>query len=165
MLEWVSPDGGEDWAAGSRRYILWEAQAGADQTPRAEYTVDDGEHWANVPALAAGAGRILWPVPDRPSRHCRVRVFDRRSGASGESPTFTIVPSQEAAYEWEQATAQGPFAPRDGAGALVNASRSIIYAYERPQYREQYGNDWKRGVEQAVLDAKVEMSEALPRMI
>ncbi|GAG51358.1 unnamed protein product, partial [marine sediment metagenome] len=53
------------------------------------------------------------------------------------------------------------FCKPDGSGALINASRSIIYAYEKPKYREQYGDDWKRCVEQAVIDAKVELSNAL----
>ena len=49
----------------------------------------------------------------------------------------------------------------DGTGALINASRSIIYAYEKPQYKEQYGDDWKRCIEQAVIDAKVDLANAM----
>jgi orotidine-5'-phosphate decarboxylase len=49
----------------------------------------------------------------------------------------------------------------DGSGALINASRSIIYAYEKPQYKEQYGSDWKRCIEQAVIDAKVDLATAM----
>ncbi len=49
----------------------------------------------------------------------------------------------------------------DGTGALVNASRSIIYAYELPQYKEQFGNDWKRCIEQALIDAKVDLANAM----
>lgn len=53
------------------------------------------------------------------------------------------------------------FCKPDGTGALINASRSIIYAYEKPKYKEQFGNDWKRCIEQAVIDAKVELAEAM----
>ncbi|GAF93809.1 unnamed protein product, partial [marine sediment metagenome] len=49
----------------------------------------------------------------------------------------------------------------DGTGALINASRSIIYAYEKPKYKEQFGDDWKRCIEQAVIDAKVDLANAL----
>jgi orotidine-5'-phosphate decarboxylase len=49
----------------------------------------------------------------------------------------------------------------DGSGALINASRSIIYAYEKPQYRDQFGDDWKKCIEQAVIDAKVELANAM----
>jgi orotidine-5'-phosphate decarboxylase len=53
------------------------------------------------------------------------------------------------------------FCKPDGTGAFINASRSIIYAYEKPMYKEQYGDDWKRCIEQAVIDAKVELANAM----
>ena len=57
------------------------------------------------------------------------------------------------------------FCKPDGTGALINASRSIIYAYEKPQYKEQYGDDWKRCIEQAVIDAKVDLANAMQTLI
>ncbi|MBW7989395.1 MAG: orotidine-5'-phosphate decarboxylase [Planctomycetes bacterium] len=53
------------------------------------------------------------------------------------------------------------FCKTDGTGALINASRSIIYAYEKPQYKSQFGEDWKRCIEQAVIDAKVDLANAM----
>ncbi|MHC4759575.1 MAG: orotidine-5'-phosphate decarboxylase [Planctomycetota bacterium] len=53
------------------------------------------------------------------------------------------------------------FCKSDGTGALINASRSIIYAYDKPEYKEQFGDDWKRCVEQAVIDAKMLLSNAM----
>lgn len=53
------------------------------------------------------------------------------------------------------------FCKSDGTGALIAASRSIIYAHEKPQYKEQFGDDWKRCIEQAAIDAKVELSNAM----
>ncbi len=53
------------------------------------------------------------------------------------------------------------FCKPDGTGALINASRSIIYAYEKPQHKEKFGDDWKRAIEQAVIDAKVDLSKAM----
>jgi len=53
------------------------------------------------------------------------------------------------------------FCKPDGTGALISASRSIIYAYEKPHYKEQFGTDWKRAIEQAVIDAKVDLATAL----
>jgi len=53
------------------------------------------------------------------------------------------------------------FCKPDGAGALINASRSIIYAYEKPQYKEQFGDDWRRCIEQAVVDAKMDLANAM----
>jgi orotidine-5'-phosphate decarboxylase len=56
------------------------------------------------------------------------------------------------------------FCKPDGTGALINASRSIVYAYEKPQYKE-FGDDWKRCIEQAVIDAKVELANAMQTLI
>lgn len=53
------------------------------------------------------------------------------------------------------------FCKTDGTGALINASRSIIYAHEKPKYRDQFGDDWKKCIEQAVIDAKVELANAM----
>ena len=53
------------------------------------------------------------------------------------------------------------FCKSDGTGALINASRSIIYAYEKPQYKDQFGDDWKRCVEQALIDAKIDLANAM----
>ena len=57
------------------------------------------------------------------------------------------------------------FCKPDGTGALINASRSIIYAYEKPKYKEQFGDDWKRCIEQAVIDAKVDLANALSSFV
>jgi orotidine-5'-phosphate decarboxylase len=57
------------------------------------------------------------------------------------------------------------FCKPDGTGALVNASRSIIYAYEKPQFKGQYGQDWKRCIEQAVIDAKVDLAQSMETLI
>jgi orotidine-5'-phosphate decarboxylase len=57
------------------------------------------------------------------------------------------------------------FCKPDGSGALINASRSIIYAYEKPEYKSQFGDDWKRCIEQAVIDAKVDLANAMQTLI
>ncbi len=53
------------------------------------------------------------------------------------------------------------FCKTDGTGALINASRSIIYAYEKPKYKSQFGDNWKKCIEQAVIDAKVDIANAM----
>jgi orotidine-5'-phosphate decarboxylase len=53
------------------------------------------------------------------------------------------------------------FCKPDGTGALINASRSIIYAFESDEYKSEFGDDWKRCVEQAVIDAKIVLSNAM----
>jgi orotidine-5'-phosphate decarboxylase len=46
----------------------------------------------------------------------------------------------------------------DKQGAIINSSRGIIYAHKSPQYA---GQDWEKAVEQATLNAKKEIGEAL----
>lgn len=52
------------------------------------------------------------------------------------------------------------FCKPDGRGALINASRSIIYAYENEKYSQQFGDNWEKCIEQAVTDAKIELAKA-----
>lgn len=53
------------------------------------------------------------------------------------------------------------FCNKDGLGAIVNASRSIIYAYEKPKYKEQFADNWEKCIEQAAIDAKIELAQAM----
>jgi orotidine-5'-phosphate decarboxylase len=53
------------------------------------------------------------------------------------------------------------FCNSDRTGALISASRSIIYAYENPKYTDRFGDNWEKCIEQAVIDAKVELAQAM----
>jgi len=50
------------------------------------------------------------------------------------------------------------FCKDDGTGALISASRSVLYAYENPKYKAQFADNWEKCIEQACLDMKEEMS-------
>ena len=49
----------------------------------------------------------------------------------------------------------------DGRGALVAASRSILYAHRTTKYTAQFCDDWERCVHQAVLDMKNDLATVL----
>jgi orotidine-5'-phosphate decarboxylase len=51
----------------------------------------------------------------------------------------------------------------DGWGALVTVSRSITYAWERPEYQHLGEVSWEEAIEVAVVDAKAALAEALAR--
>ena len=53
------------------------------------------------------------------------------------------------------------FCNPDGMGALISASRSIIYAYEKPQYKSEFGDNWEKCIEQAAIDTKIELAKAM----
>lgn len=50
---------------------------------------------------------------------------------------------------------------KDGKGAIVSASRSILYAHADAKYASRYGKDWEKCVEAAVLDMKQDLVRVL----
>lgn len=48
-----------------------------------------------------------------------------------------------------------------GRGAIVSASRSILYAHREPRYEHRFGDDWEKCVEQAVLDMRADLAGVL----
>ncbi len=55
----------------------------------------------------------------------------------------------------------GCFKP-DGTGALVTASRSVIYAYDDMKYIERFTSEWEKCIEQACKDFVAEVRNAVP---
>ena len=49
----------------------------------------------------------------------------------------------------------------DGRGAIVSASRSILYAHREPKYADQFGDDWERCLEQATRDMAADLNHVL----
>ncbi|MCF6159166.1 MAG: orotidine-5'-phosphate decarboxylase [wastewater metagenome] len=72
--------------------------------------------------------------------------------------TYFLVPG----YGAQGATAndiKNCFNP-DGLGAIINASRSILYAYTLPPWKEKYGvHTWKEATQQALLKMNTEIRE------
>ena len=50
---------------------------------------------------------------------------------------------------------------RDGKGALVSASRSILYAHREKKYADAFGGNWQQCVEQAVKDMKEDVNRVI----
>ncbi len=48
-----------------------------------------------------------------------------------------------------------------GLGAIIAASRSIIYAWREPKYAELAQTDWRRAVEQALIDHKTQIASLI----
>jgi orotidine-5'-phosphate decarboxylase len=49
----------------------------------------------------------------------------------------------------------------DGTGAIVNASRSVIYAYEDTRYIERFTSEWDKCIEQSCKDFVAEVNKAI----
>jgi orotidine-5'-phosphate decarboxylase len=68
-------------------------------------------------------------------------------------------------YGTQGATAEMTRAAFDsaGRGAIVSASRSILYAHRESKYAEQSAGDWQKCVESAVLDMKRDIGQIISR--
>jgi orotidine-5'-phosphate decarboxylase len=51
----------------------------------------------------------------------------------------------------------------NGKGAIVSASRSILYAHKETKYSSRFGGDWEKSVEAAVLDMKQDLAQVIGR--
>ena len=51
----------------------------------------------------------------------------------------------------------------DGTGALITASRSVIFAYEDMKYIERFTSEWEKCIEQAAKDFAAEVRNVVPR--
>lgn len=55
-----------------------------------------------------------------------------------------------------------PYFKPDGTGALIAASRSVIFAYEEPRYYERFTSEWDKCIEQACKDFVADVRTILP---
>lgn len=53
----------------------------------------------------------------------------------------------------------------DGTGALITASRSVIYAYEDMKYMERFTSEWEKCVEAACKDLVTEVNTAIQEAV
>ena len=73
--------------------------------------------------------------------------------------SFFLVPG----YGTQGVTAAdvAPLFKSDGTGALVSASRSIIYAYDNMRYMERFASEWDKAIEQACKDFVSELGQVI----
>lgn len=104
------------------------------------------EEYSNIGMVVAGLQGEQ--IEDFRSKYENVWFLVPGYGAQGMSPEECV-----------------KYCKADGTGALINASRSIIYSYQNPEYKKQFGDDWKKCIEQAVTDAKTNLSKAMETLI
>lgn len=96
--------------------------------------------WRNVGAVASGR---------HPEDLARIRSILPDS--------FLLVPGFGA--QGGNAASVRPAFARDGLGAIVNASRSVVYAWMSEPYRTQFGEiQWQKAIEAAILRMKDEVN-------
>ena len=114
---------------------------------------------------------VVGEIANKPERFGKSGYSNIGMVVGGTSPDETTALRKKYEKIWFLVPGYGPqgataadcirFCKKDGAGALINASRSIIYAYEEPKYKEQFGDNWKKCIEQAVIDVKLDIAKAI----
>jgi orotidine-5'-phosphate decarboxylase len=130
---------------------------------------------ANGQKMYERVAEIVGRIANKPERIGKCGYSNIGMVVGGTAPEVTTALRQRYDKIWflvpgygSQGASAGDclrFCKPDGTGALINASRSIIYAYEKPQYKGQFGDDWKKCVEQAVIDTKVDLAKAVQARI
>jgi hypothetical protein len=69
------PNGGEDWAVGSKHYIVWHTQNYTGPV-NIEYSDDGGANYIAIESSYTGASSYEWTVPNTPSTNCVMRVAE-----------------------------------------------------------------------------------------
>lgn len=90
----VTPNGGEQWAPGTSRAIVWTT-TGTIANVKIELMTDGGATYQPIAASAPNTGTYDWTVPNTPSTTCLVRISDADNAALEDTSdaTFSIVPS------------------------------------------------------------------------
>ncbi len=69
----TSPNGGEQWQAGTFQLITWNT-TGVVPIVKTEYSADGGTNWQTIVAQTANTGSSSWLVPDNVTQQALVRV-------------------------------------------------------------------------------------------
>ncbi len=88
----VSPNGGENWAAGSIKNITWTYND-VDNVS-IEFSLDDGQTWTTLAAsVPASQLSYSWTVPTTPSYTCRIRIKDISRNISDQNDAVFVIPN------------------------------------------------------------------------
>jgi len=89
----LSPNGGEQWIAGSQQIIGWQT-SGSLADVRLEYSLDAGSSWTVIAVVAANANNQAWTLPKQTSTQCLVRLIDNADGDPFDvsNTVFAITP-------------------------------------------------------------------------
>ena len=91
----TSPNGGQNWLAGSSRAITWTS-VNASGTVHIEYSTNNGTEWTDIETSATNNGSYAWTIPNTLSVTCLVRISDTDgSPADASDAVFSIVSSLE----------------------------------------------------------------------
>jgi hypothetical protein len=89
----TSPNGGENWTAGSTHNITWTT-TGTVGKVKIEYSIDNGSNWSEIIDSTTNDGSHSWTVPNTPSTECLVKISEVSDSdlVDFSESTFAILP-------------------------------------------------------------------------
>ena len=75
VIQITSPNGGEQWPAGSSRVITWTSAHTSGQV-NIEISYDNGGIWESITDNTKDDGQYAWPVPQQVSSACKICITD-----------------------------------------------------------------------------------------
>lgn len=87
----VTPNGSEEWFAGSRDNIKWISTN--IEEVKLDYTTNNGATWSTIVNSVPSNGVFSWnPIPNVSSTQCRIRISDSKDGIPSDisDENFTI---------------------------------------------------------------------------
>ena len=149
--------------------FVWVRSSNPTAAPIQDFVGADGQ------MMYEKLAEIVAQIAEKPERIGKNGYSNVGMVVGGTAPQVTTALRQKYDKVWFLVPGYGSqgasatdcirFCKPDGTGALISASRSIIYAYEKPKYKEQFSDDWKKCIEQAVIDAKIDLANAMQTLI
>jgi len=101
----TSPNGGEQWAAGSTQNISWNVSTISSISTQYSllYSIDKGYTWVNIASVSGGSGTYSWTVPNQLSSKCLVKISESKSVFDQSNSLFSITSSATAINNNESA--------------------------------------------------------------
>jgi hypothetical protein len=105
-LSVTSPNGGENWTAGSIHNITWN-YSGSIANVNIDYSTDYASTWSSVATNVANSKSYSWTVPATPSTACNSDINDIRDSSFSiiVMPTITVL-SPNGGEQWQRGTTQ-----------------------------------------------------------
>ena len=98
-IEVTSPNGGEDWEAGTTQSVEWECNKGTGTHSNIYLSTDSGSSWTPIATQTANDGQYDWAVPDTASSECRIRVTNPRDPSISDTSDSDFAISGPAVLE------------------------------------------------------------------
>jgi len=134
----TSPNGGENWLAGSQYSITWNSSN--VQNLKMEYSVNGGTNWSLInAAVPANLGSYIWTIPNTPSSTCKVKITSAENG--------TVFDESNSNFTISEAPNVVLVSPNGGENWLAGSQYSITWNFVNVQklkleYSSNNGSDW-----------------------